>query len=67
MSDEAKSSTAIEAERIFAAKRAWHRKQAELPIEEKVRILLKMPRDYYPILLARGVLRSWERPWEIEP
>jgi len=56
-----------EAERIFAAKKEWHRRQRELPIEEKVRILLKMQKDDYPILLERGVLRSWEKPWNIEP
>lgn len=56
-----------EAERIFAAKREWHKTQAQLPIKEKVRILLKMQRDDYPLLKARGVLRPWEKPWNIEP
>ena len=56
-----------EAERIFAAKREWHRKQADLPLKEKVRILLKMQKDDYPLLKARGVLKSWEKPWDIEP
>lgn len=56
-----------EAERIFAAKMEWHRKQAQLPLKEKVRILLKMQRDDYPLLKQRNVLRSWEKPWNIEP
>ena len=56
-----------EAGRIFAAKKEWHRKQANLPIKEKVRILLQMQRDDYPILKARGVLKPWEKPWDVEP
>ncbi len=55
----------LEAARLFAAKREWHRRQA--PLKEKVRILLKMQRDDYPLLRQRGALRSWERPWNIEP
>ena len=50
-----------------AAKREWHLAQARLPLREKFRILLEMQRQDYPILAARGALRPWERPWEIEP
>ena len=71
MSDELGNGTETaiqkEAERLFATKKEWHRKQAQLPLKEKVRILLQMQRDDYPILLKRGVLRSWEKPWKIEP
>jgi hypothetical protein len=56
-----------EVEHIFQAKREWHKKQANLPLKEKVRILLQMQKDDYPILKARGVLRSWEKPWNVEP
>ena len=56
-----------EAERIFLAKKEWHRKQADLPVKEKVRIMLQMQKDDYPILKACGGLRSWEKPWDIEP
>ncbi len=56
-----------EAERLFEAKKEWRRKQVKLPMKEKVRILLKMQKDDYPILLKRGVLKSWEKPWKIEP
>ncbi len=52
-----------EAERLFDAKIEWHKKQSKLPLKEKVCILLKMQKDDYPILLKRGVLKSWE----IEP
>jgi len=64
---ESKTDIEVEAERIFAEKKLWHRRQADLPLKEKVRILLKMQRDDYPILLKRGGLRSWEKPWNIEP
>ncbi len=57
----------LEAARLFAAKREWHRRQAQAPLKEKVRILLKMQRDDYPLLRQRGALCSWERPWNIEP
>ncbi len=67
MSGNEEHPAAQEAERIFAVKREWHRRQAELPIKEKVRILLQMQKDDYPILLKRGKLRSWEKPWNIEP
>ena len=36
-------------------------------MKEKVLILLKMQKDDYPILLKRGALKSWEKPWKIEP
>ena len=67
MSEEETSPLQIEVERIFASKAEWHKAQARLPLKDKVRILLKMQRDDYPILARRGVLRSWERPWNIEP
>jgi hypothetical protein len=67
MSEQQADTTHPEAERIFAAKREWHKSQSQLPIQEKVRILLKLQRDVYPILAARGGLRSWEKPWDIDP
>ena len=67
MSEKEEHPAAQEAERIFAAKREWHRRQARLLIEEKARILLQMQKDDYPILLKRGRLRSWEKLWNIEP
>jgi hypothetical protein len=54
-------------EHIFEAKREWHKKQARKPVKDKVRDLLQMQRDYYPILKARGKLRPWEKPWDMEP
>ncbi len=62
-----KSPVEQEAERIFAEKRVWHKTQANLPLKEKVRILLQMQKDDYPILKKRGVLKSWEKPWDTQP
>ncbi len=68
MSDDFQQSALLsEVEQIFRSKRDWHRKQAKLPLKEKVRILLQMQKDDYPILKARGVLKSWEKPWDVEP
>ncbi|MBC7529921.1 MAG: hypothetical protein H7308_20520 [Chthonomonadaceae bacterium] len=67
MSEEAMAPFQQEAERVFSTKKEWHRKQAQLPLKGKVRILLQMQKDDYPILLKRGVLKSWEKPWTIEP
>ena len=53
--------------RVAESKRAWHRAQAALPIREKVRILLELQRQDLPLLQRQRALRSWERPWPIEP
>lgn len=53
--------------RIFEAKKEWHRRQAVLPMVEKVRILLKLQRDDLPLIRRHRPLKPWERPWEIEP
>jgi hypothetical protein len=54
-------------ERLFRAKREWHRAQAQLPLREKVRILLELQRQDLPLIARQRPLRSWERPWPIEP
>jgi hypothetical protein len=54
-------------EALYATKVAWHRRQARLPITEKVRILLELQRRDYELLKRHRPLKSWERPWEIEP
>ncbi len=66
MSVDEKHEAVEEAARIFAAKEEWHRKQAALPIKEKMRIMLELQKQDYPFLKARGVLRSWEKPWDCE-
>jgi hypothetical protein len=54
-------------ERLFRPKREWHRAQARLPLREKVRILLELQRQDLPLIAGHRPLRSWERPWPIEP
>ena len=53
--------------RVFRSKVEWHRRQAALPIREKVRILLELQRHDLPLLARHRTLRWWERPWPIEP
>ena len=52
---------------MFDAKAAWHREQAALPLKEKFRILLELQREDLPLVLRHRTLRSWERPWTVEP
>jgi hypothetical protein len=52
---------------LIRSKAAWHRAQAALPIREKVRILLELQRQDLVVIRQRRPLRSWERPWPIEP
>jgi hypothetical protein len=49
------------------SKAAWHRAQAELPLREKVRILLELQKQDLPLIAKHRQLRAWERPWAIEP
>jgi hypothetical protein len=51
----------------YTAKRDWHARQAQLPLKDKVRILLELQRQDLPLLRRLRPLRSWERPWEIDP
>jgi hypothetical protein len=52
---------------LLERKRAWHRRQARQPLEEKVRILLELQRQERPLLARQRPLRPWERPWDITP
>lgn len=51
----------------YAKKREWHRAQAQLPIKEKVRILLRLQKEDLPLLARRRPLKWYEKPWDIEP
>ncbi|HVF09914.1 MAG TPA: hypothetical protein VNA16_03880 [Abditibacteriaceae bacterium] len=53
--------------RIYAAKREWHRRQAQLPVKEKMRIMLEMQKRVLPLLARQRTLHWWEKPWDIEP
>ena len=52
---------------LVERKAAWHRAQAALPLREKVRILLELQRQDLPLIARQRPLRSWERPWPIDP
>ena len=56
-----------EARRLLEAKAEWHRAQARLPIEEKMRILLELQRQDLPLIERQRPLRSWEKPWPVTP
>jgi hypothetical protein len=51
----------------FEAKARWHREQAQLPLKEKVRILLELQRQDLPLVARQRELKPWERPWPIDP
>jgi hypothetical protein len=53
--------------RQYAKKREWHRTQAQLPVKEKVRILLQLQKDDLPLLARQRPLKWHEKPWDIEP
>jgi hypothetical protein len=52
---------------LFEAKREWHRRQADLPVKEKFRILLEMQRFYLPLIERQRPLKPWERPLGSSP
>ena len=55
------------ARQLLVAKARWHQGQAQLPLREKVRILLELQRQDLPLVARHRPLQSWERPWPIEP
>jgi hypothetical protein len=52
---------------LLKRKEDWHRRQAALPLKEKVRVLLELQRQELPLLARQRPLKPWERPWEITP
>ena len=48
-------------------KEVWRRQQAQLPLQEKIRLLLDLQRKLHPLLRQRRTMRPWEHPWEIDP
>ena len=48
-------------------KAALHRRHATLPLPEKIRLVMELQRIVLPLIARQRPLRSWERPWEIEP
>ena len=54
-------------EQLWRGKTALHRRHAALPLPEKVRLVMELQRIVLPLIARQRALRSWERPWEIEP
>lgn len=49
------------------AKADLHREHRELPLNEKVRLVVELQKICLPLIERRRPLRPWERPWAIEP
>lgn len=49
------------------AKAEFHEAQRELPLREKVRLVIELQRMCLPLIARQRPLRPWERPWEVEP
>jgi hypothetical protein len=54
-------------DRLYQGKAALHRRHRDLPLPEKVRLVMELQRIVLPQIARQRALRSWERPWEIEP
>ena len=54
-------------EEICRSKKVWHAFQRQLPLREKVVILLELQKQDLPLLEKHRQLEWWERPWQIEP
>jgi hypothetical protein len=52
-------------EDIFKTKSELRKKQANLPIEEKIKILVRLQRIAYEAALSRGIT-PLKRPWAID-
>jgi hypothetical protein len=54
-------------QQLWKGKAALHQRHSSLPLPEKVRLVMALQRIVAPVIARRRPLRSWERPWEIEP
>jgi hypothetical protein len=54
-------------EHTISSKADWHRVQAQLPIREKVRILIEMQKQDLELLRRHRPLKYYEKPWDVEP
>ena len=54
-------------QKAYDAKTQWHEAQRKLPVKEKMRILLEMQKHDLPLIAKHRPLKSWEKPWDIEP
>ena len=54
-------------QQLRKGKTALHERHANLPLREKVRLVMELQRIVLPLIARQRPLRSWERPWEFEP
>jgi hypothetical protein len=54
-------------EKLREGKAALHRHHSRLALPEKIRLVMELQRIVLPLIARRRPLRSWERPWQIEP
>jgi len=54
-------------QRIYAGKAALRQQRIALPLPEKVKQLLELQHIYCSMVARQRPLRSWERPWGVEP
>jgi hypothetical protein len=52
---------------LRAGKAALRQQRIALPLPEKVKLLLELQRIYCSMVARQRPLRSWERPWDVEP
>jgi hypothetical protein len=63
----AQDAAADPAQALRAGKVLLRERRAALPLPEKVAQLLLLQRLQLPLIRSQRPLRSWERPWEIQP
>jgi hypothetical protein len=52
---------------LRGGKAALRQQRIALPLPEKVKELLELQRIYCSMVERQRPLRSWERPWDVEP
>jgi hypothetical protein len=53
--------------KLRTGKAALHEHHSNLPLPEKVRLVMELQRIVLPLIARQRPLRWWERPWTIEP
>jgi hypothetical protein len=54
-------------QKLRDGKASLRAKRMALPLPEKVRQVLELQRLHLPLIARQRRLRSWERPWDVEP
>jgi hypothetical protein len=54
-------------QQLWKGKAALHARHANLPLPEKVRLVIELQRIVLPLIARQRPLRAWEKVWEIDP